>query len=126
MCSVLYFMNRGSSFLNPKITIKFTPQNNGGMNSVIQILRDNLPALKAKYPLASLGVYGSYSRDEQTTESDLDVLYETLPNTFLDLHKYFGLQRDLASLTHLKVDLVNKKYMNEVIWLRAKHDIIYV
>ncbi len=96
------------------------------MNSIIQILRSSLPTLKAKYPLLSLGIFGSYSRGEETPTSDLDVLYEALPDTFLDLHQYLGLQRDLAAITHLKIDLVNKKKMNEVIWLNAQHNVIYV
>ena len=96
------------------------------MNSAIQKLHDNLPLLKAKYPLFSLGVFGSYSRGEETPNSDLDILYETLPDTFLDLHNYLGLQRDLTAITKLKIDLVNKVKMNEVIWIRAKKDVIYV
>ena len=90
------------------------------------MLHDNLPTLKAKYPLVSLGVFGSYSRGEETANSDLDVVYETLPDTFLNLHNYLGLQRDLAAITHLKIDLVNKRKMNKVIWIRAKKDVIYV
>ena len=96
------------------------------MSQVIQILQNNLPALKAKYPLLRLGVFGSYSRGEETQNSDLDIIYETLPNTFLNLHNYLSLQKDLHQITHLKVDLVNKKYINEVIWLKAKNDIVYV
>jgi len=96
------------------------------MHPVIQTLHDNLPTLKAKYPLQSLAVFGSYSRNEQTPSSDLDVLYETLPDTFLDLHQYLGLQRELAAITNLKVELVNKKYINPVVWLKAKNDVIYV
>ena len=96
------------------------------MNSIIQTLHDNLPTLKAKYPLVSLGVFGSYSRGEETANSDLDIVYETLPDTFLDLHNYRGLQRDLNAKTHLKIDLINKRKMNEVIWIRAKSDVIYV
>ena len=96
------------------------------MNSIIQTLHDHLPTLKAKYPLISLGVFGSYSRGEETPESDLDIVYETQPDTFLDLHNFLGLQRELAALTHLKVDLVNKRKMNEVVWIRAKNDVIYV
>lgn len=96
------------------------------MNSIIKTLHESLPTLKAKYPLVSLGVFGSYSRGEETSNSDLDIVYETLPETFLDLHNYLGLQRDLTEITQLKIDLVNKRKMNEVIWLRAKKDVIYV
>ncbi len=96
------------------------------MNAIIQTLQENLPTLKAKYPLVSLGVFGSYSRGEESPNSDLDLMYATLPDTFLDLHNYLGLQRDLTAITHLKIDLVNKKKMNEVIWIRVKKDVIYV
>ena len=96
------------------------------MNPIIQTLHDNLPTLKAKYPLVSLGIFGSYSRGEETANSDLDIVYETLPDTFLDLHNYLGLQRDLTAITNLKIDLVNKRKINEVIWIRAKNEVIYV
>jgi predicted nucleotidyltransferase len=96
------------------------------MNPIIQTLHDNLPTLKAKYPLQSLAIFGSYSRGTQTPNSDLDVLYEALPNTFLDLYNYMDLKNDLAEITNLKIDLVNKKFINPVVWLKAKNDVIYV
>ena len=96
------------------------------MNTIIQTLQKNLPILKAKYPLLYIGVFGSYSRGEENTNSDLDIIYETLPNTFLNLHNYLSLQKDLSQITNLKIDLVNKKYMNEVVWLNAKKEIVYV
>ena len=96
------------------------------MNSIIQKLHDNLPTLKAKYPLQSLAVFGSYSRGTQTPNSDLDVLYEAPPDTFLDLYNYMDLKQDLAEITNLKIDLVNKKFINPIVWLKAKNDVIYV
>ncbi len=96
------------------------------MHTVIQTLQDNLPKLKAKYPLLSLGVFGSYSRGEETPNSDLDVLYEALPGKFLDLYNYIDLKNELAEITHLKIDLVNKKFINPIVWLKAKNNVIYV
>lgn len=96
------------------------------MNNIIQMLQNSLPALKSKYPLQTLGVYGSYSRGEETANSDLDIVYETLPDTFLTLQHFLSLQRELNQITQLKIDLVNKKYMNEVVWLTAQKDVIYV
>ncbi len=96
------------------------------MNAAIQALQASYTSLKERYPLKSLGVFGSYSRDEQTLNSDLDIVYETLPNTFLNLHNFLSLQKDLNEITHLKVDLVNQKYINEVVWLTAKEDVVYV
>lgn len=96
------------------------------MNPIIQTLHDNLPTLKAKYPLQSLAIFGSYSRGTQTPTSDLDVLYEALPGTFLNLYSYMDLKEDLAEITKLNIDLVNKKYINPIVWLKAKNDVIYV
>ncbi len=96
------------------------------MHPIIQILHDNLPTLKAKYPLQSLAVFGYYSRNEQTPNSDLDVLYEALPNTFLTLYNYMDLQQDLAEITKLKIDLVTIKKVNPIVWAKAKNDVIYV
>lgn len=96
------------------------------MSTIIQILHDHLPTLKEKYLLQTLGVFGSYSRGEETPGSDLDIIYETLPNTYLNLHNYLSLQKDLNQITHVKIDLVNKKYINEVVWLTAKKDVIHV
>lgn len=96
------------------------------MNTIFKTLHDSLPTLKAKYPLLSLGVFGSYSRGEETPDSDLDIVYETLPNTYLNLHNYLSLQKELNQITHIKIDLINKKYINDVVWLTAKKDIVYV
>lgn len=93
---------------------------------MLQTLQKNLPVLKAKYPLQTLGIFGSYSRGEETQISDLDIIYETLPNTYLNLDSFLNLQRELNELTKLKIDLVNKKYINEVVWLTAKKDVVYV
>ena len=97
------------------------------MDNIIITLQKKLPNLKAnKYSLLTLGVFGSYSRGEQTPKSDLDIIYETPPNTHLNLHTYLSLQKELYQITNLKVDLVNKKYINEVVWLTAKNNIMYV
>ena len=82
--------------------------------------------LKNKYPISLLGVYGSYSRGEETEDSDLDVVYETIPDSYLNLDNYLSLQEELKKITNLKIDLVNKKYMNEVVWMTAKKDVVYV
>ena len=77
------------------------------MNSIIQTLHDNPPTFKAKYPFLSLGFLGSNSRGKEIANSDLYIVYETIPDTFSDLHNYPGLQRNLTAITHLKIDLVN-------------------
>lgn len=94
--------------------------------TIIQELRQQLPRLKKQYPIALIGLFGSYSRNEQTDDSDIDILYQTLPNCSLSLQNYLDLITDLQSITHKKIDLVNLKYINPVVWMEAQKDIIYV
>lgn len=71
------------------------------------ILRSHLPALRERYAVKSLGVFGSYVRGDQKKRSDLDVLveFEQAPSLF----KYGELEDHLSELVGTKVDLVMKK-----------------
>ncbi len=96
------------------------------MNTLTQIqalLQANLPLLKQKYPVDSLGIFGSYSRGDQTEESDIDIL--------IDYHGKMGynfieLAEELERITGKKVDLVSKKALKPSHWNYLKKQIIYV
>ena len=67
-----------------------------------RILREHLPALRERYAVTSLGVFGSYVRGEQKKRSDLDVLveFERAPSLFT----YGELEDHLSDLVGIKVD----------------------
>ena len=69
-------------------------------------LRQLLPELAETYHVRSLEVFGSYVRDEQKAESDLDVLvtFDKTPG----LLQYVALENHLSDLLGIKVDLVMK------------------
>lgn len=71
---------------------------------ITAILRDHLPALSRQYEIRSLGVFGSFARGTQQSDSDLDLLitFENAPG----LLKYIELENQLADLTGVQVDLV--------------------
>ncbi len=83
----------------------------------IAMLRQHLPALARQYHITSLGVFGSYVRNEQTPQSDLDVLveFDDLPGLFT----YVEIQEVLTELLGVPVDLVHrsdlKPYMSDTI-----------
>jgi predicted nucleotidyltransferase len=76
------------------------------IDSHLVTLRQQLPELAEKYHVRSLEVFGSYVRDEQTSESDLDVLvtFDRAPG----LLQYIALENQLSDLLGVKVDLVMK------------------
>lgn len=70
----------------------------------LSILKKQMPELTELYSVRSLGVFGSYVRNEQTRRSDIDILvdFEHTP----DLFKFMDLEDHLARQLGLKVDLV--------------------
>ena len=69
-------------------------------------LRENMPILRDKYKVKTIGVFGSYIRGEQGKESDIDILvefYETI-----DLFTFIQLEEFLSETLGIKVDLVMK------------------
>ena len=58
------------------------------------------------YKLQRIGVFGSFSRNENHPDSDLDILIRF--STPVSLLKFIKMQDDLSDLLELKVDLVSE------------------
>ena len=66
-----------------------------------------LPELRRRYPIAYLGVFGSWVRGQQRPDSDLDLLVEF--DGPVDLFAYVRLQEEIADRLGIPVDLVHRK-----------------
>jgi hypothetical protein len=74
------------------------------MERIRQILQNSLPRLKEEYQVRSLGLFGSYVRQEQSPTSDLDVLVSfSEPPSLL---QFIALENYLSDLLGIQVDLV--------------------
>lgn len=83
---------------------------NAGPRSLEELqetLRRELPHLRERYKVRSLGVSGSYVRGEQRPGSDLDVLvdFDEVPS----LLTFVNLQNDLSDVLGVPVDLVMRE-----------------
>lgn len=87
-------------------------------------LRQHLPELAVKYHVRSLEVFGSYVRDEQTLESDLDVLvtFDRAP----DLFQFIEMEDRLSEILGVKVDLVMKRALKPRLEQRILREAIAV
>jgi predicted nucleotidyltransferase len=76
------------------------------LTTFISTLRDSLPFLKERYQVESLGVFGSFIRNDQRAESDLDLLvsFREPPS----LLQFVALENYLSDLLGIRVDLVMK------------------
>lgn len=83
------------------------------MNTQIDIekkLKGLKPILNREYYVERIGYFGSYSRNEQNKDSDIDILvYFRKPLGW----KFFDLQELLEKELELKVDLVSEKALKE-------------
>ena len=71
-----------------------------------ELLRGMLLELRQRYPIAYLGVFGSWVRGEQTAGSDLDLLVDF--DGPIDLFAYERLQEEIARRLGMRVDLVHR------------------
>jgi len=93
------------------------------LESAKKILSSNKSMLQKKYPLKSIGVFGSFSRQEQTSKSDIDVLVEfSKPVGF----EFLDLADELEKLLNHKVDLVSRDAIKPRLLKYVEEDLIYV
>jgi len=93
------------------------------MNQIIHILQQHKEELFKKYPLKSMALFGSYSRGEETKDSDVDVMVElSEPNA----RAFINLSYELAKIVKRKVDLVSKNGVKERYMKAIENDLLYV
>ena len=78
---------------------------------ILNFLSDNKKYFKEKYHIVKIGLFGSFARDENHGESDVDLLVEFEEDT----HNLFDLKQEIKSYIKkelgLDVDLAREKYL---------------
>jgi uncharacterized protein len=92
------------------------------LNQILSIISENKDSLKRKYRISKIGVFGSYSRNEATEESDVDILVEFEEPIGLD---FVLLAEELESLIGNKVDLVSSNAVKPKIKKYIEDELVY-
>ena len=97
-------------------------QNN--ISNVKQILKEQMPFLEKEYNVKTIGIFGSYARNEQEEQSDVDVLveYSKTPGFF----EFIKLENYLSDILKVKVDLVTKEALKPIIKDNILNETVYV
>lgn len=61
-----------------------------------------------KKPIEKVWLFGSFARDEESLDSDIDLLIRFSKPSKIDLFEYIGIRQDLEDLTGRQVDLVEE------------------
>ncbi|CAD5243648.1 nucleotidyltransferase family protein [Thermococcus camini] len=96
----------------------------GTLEDVQRILRAHRKELREKYGVKRIGIFGSYSRNEQRIDSDVDILVEF--EQPVGLMTFVCLQEYLEELLGVKVDLVTKGALKRRIRERILKEVKYV
>jgi len=92
--------------------------------NVLAAIEDLKGQARVKYKVEIRGLFGSFVRNEQTTESDIDVLVEFKSGAdFLDL---VGLSQFLEERLNRKVDVVPLNSLREEIKDDVLREVLYI
>ena len=91
--------------------------------TIVSKLREIKPVLAQKYTVTEIALFGSYSREEQNANSDIDILVSHAhPLGF----KYFDLVYELKNLFDIEVQVVSRKAIKPGYFEVINKDLIYV
>ncbi len=94
---------------------------------IINKLKANKGTLERNFSITKIGLFGSYSKGQPTTSSDVDLLYELEEGKRLGFKDVDELERFFKDMLQVdKVDLVNQNYLNPIIEEEIKKNITYV
>lgn len=95
-------------------------------NEIINFLHKNKNHLANVYHIKKIGLFGSFARDEQTTESDVDLLieFEDGVKDIYDIKQALNLF--LSNAFHRSVDIAREKYLKPYAKDFILKDAIYV
>ena len=79
-------------------------------NEILQKLKELKPVLANEYCVKEIGLFGSFSDNTQSDDSDIDILVEFYKPIGW---KFFSLEKYLEDVFNRKVDLVTKKALKK-------------
>jgi len=95
------------------------------LNELIEIIKSHKEEIKQRFGVKEIGLFGSYVREEQTSESDVDILID-FASGYKTFDNYMDLKFYLEELLNTKVDLVLKTAIKPRLKFHILKEIIYV
>ena len=90
--------------------------------NITLILRENKARLITKYHLTSIGVFGSFTRDDFRDDSDIDILIEYDQPMGIE---FIDLAGELENLLKRPVDLVSRNGIKPKYFKEIQKDLMY-
>jgi predicted nucleotidyltransferase len=82
------------------------------MSPKIEFPEEEIAAFCRRHRIRRLALFGSVLRDDFTPDSDVDVLVEFEPGTWVGL-RFFGMEQELSEILGRKVDLNTPGFLSQ-------------
>ena len=96
------------------------------LSEIKQILRTHRSHLAEKYGVAEIGVFGSYVRNEQHADSDVDILIELARPPRISLIGLVELEYYLSEIIGIKADVALKQNLRKRIGQRILNEVVTI
>jgi uncharacterized protein len=93
-------------------------------SEILDQLREMMAELSIQYHVRTIGIFGSYSKERQTQESDLDLVVEF--DQPIGMLAFVHLKDRIADRLGIRVDLVTPDGLHPLIRDRVLHEVVYV
>jgi len=93
------------------------------VDNIKQNIKDNKSYLLKKYPIKNIALFGSYTKNQQNIDSDIDILVEFKGQIGI---RFIDLADELEQLLSMKVDLVSRNGIKSKYYEAIKNDLVYV
>jgi uncharacterized protein len=90
---------------------------------IFKTLEQNKSLLFSRYPIRSLGLFGSAVRDDFNSTSDIDILVDFNRPVGIE---FIDLADTLEKILHQKIDLVSRNGIKTKYFKEIEKDLIYV
>lgn len=77
-------------------------------------------------PIDKAWLFGSYARNEENPQSDIDILVSFSPDTTITLFKYVHIVNELQKLTGKQIDLVENGQLKQSALSSAENEKILI
>lgn len=94
------------------------------LEEIKQKIASNKAKLEKIYHIKSIGLFGSYIRREENSQSDLDILVDFSKS--IDLFLFLELEEELEKICNIKIDLVSKNALKPNIGKEILKEVQYI
>ena len=93
------------------------------LSVILSLILKHKPGLQKKYPIKTIGVFGSVARGDFNEESDIDILVEFEKPIGIE---FIDLANELESILQQKVDLISRSGIKPKYFKIIEKDLHYV